>query len=143
MTVSLLEKDLWRRFCSAFGREDLVNDNESEADRLTTHGPRSDEYRSFITDLIASDDRDAWTARFRALDLPVMPVYTPAEWMRSDLAVERGLFPSMNVPRLGGAIPQVGFPLRMHMANGSEALAMRQPPPALGESAPAGVVEAP
>ena len=134
MSVSLLEKELWRRFCEAFGREDLFNPHETAADRLTAHGPRSDEYRAFITALIASDDRDAWTQRFRELDLPVMPVFTPGEWMRSDIARERELFPSIGMPRLRRSIPQVGFPFRMRMADGSDALAMRRSPPALDDA---------
>ena len=134
MSVSLLEKELWRRFCEAFGREDLFNPDETAADRLTAHGPRSGEYRSFITTLIASDDRDAWTQRFRELDLPIMPVYTPAEWMRSDIAVQRDLFPSIPIPRLRRSIAQIGFPFRMRMSDGSDALAMRRAPPALGDA---------
>ena len=59
-----------------------------------TGSPRTDRAPTTIArssrHLIASDDRDAWTKRFRELDLPVMPVYTPAEWMRSDIARERG-----------------------------------------------------
>jgi alpha-methylacyl-CoA racemase len=134
MSVSLLEKDLWRRFCEAFGREDLINPDETAADRLTAHGPRSDEYRAFITGLIASDDRDAWTKRFRELGLPVMPVNTPAEWTRSDVAAERGLFPSLETAALRRSIPQIGFPFRMRMADGSDALAMRRSPPTLGDA---------
>ena len=134
MSVSLLEKELWQRFCKAFGRDDLFNPHETAADRLTTHGPRSDDYRAFITQLIASDDRDAWTKRFRELDLPVMPVHTPMEWMRSDLARERGLFPSITLPQARTSIPQVGFPFRMQMSDGSDALAMRRSPPALDDA---------
>jgi len=133
MTVSLLEKDLWRRFCSTFGRPDLVNEAETEADRLTAHGAMSEAYRAFIADVIGSDDRDAWVERFRVLDLPIAPVYTPAEWAASPLARERGLFPALDAPRLGRRIPQVGFPFRMRMADGSDAFALRREPPALDE----------
>lgn len=134
LTVSLLEKALWRRFCEAFGRLDLFNEAETEADRLSTHGARSDEYRTFLTSLLASDDRDTWVERFRALRLPVMPVYTPAEWMRSDVARSRGLFPPMTIDRIGVTVPQLGFPFHMQMADGSDALAMRHVPPPLGNA---------
>ena len=134
MSVSLLEKDLWRRFCAAFGRDDLFNPDETAAERLTAHGSRSGDYREFIATLLASDDRDVWTRRFRDLDLPVMPVHTPVEWMRSEVARERALFPAIDVPHLRRSVAQVGFPFRMRMADGSNALAMRRAPPPLGNA---------
>ena len=141
LTVSLLEKDLWSRFCRTFGRPDLVNEQETQADRLTSHGPRAQQYRTFIADVLARDDRDAWVRRFRELELPICAVYTPNEWVRSDVARERGLFPRVDVPQLGCSVPQVGFPFRMRMADGSPALAFRTPPPVLDEydEAPAGM----
>ncbi|MBK8738023.1 MAG: CoA transferase [Betaproteobacteria bacterium] len=40
VTVSLLEKKFWDAFCRLQGREDLINPDETEADRLTSHGER-------------------------------------------------------------------------------------------------------
>jgi alpha-methylacyl-CoA racemase len=134
VTVSLLEKALWLRFCRAFGREDLFNPDESEADRLTAHGARSDDYRAFIAEVVAREDRDALTARFRALDLPVCAVYTPDEWYASEAARGRQCFIEQEHPALGRAIPELGFPFRMTMADGSDAFALRRPPPGLDDA---------
>lgn len=134
VTVSLLEKALWARFCEAFGRPDLVNPEESEADRLTSHGARSDEYRAFIASVVAAHDRDPLCARCHALALAVCPVYTPAEWLASDAARARDCLLAQFHPVLGRAIPQLGFPFRMTMAGGDDALALRRPPPALDDA---------
>ncbi|MDB5849569.1 MAG: hypothetical protein JWP29_3321, partial [Rhodoferax sp.] len=127
MTVSLLERDLWVTFCRAFARDDLINPHETEADRLGTHGERSEDYRRFIAEVIASDDRDPLAARFLALGLPVCPVYTPAEWAGSAPARQRACFQAQTLPELGRAVPQLGFPFHMRMADGSDAFALRLP----------------
>jgi crotonobetainyl-CoA:carnitine CoA-transferase CaiB-like acyl-CoA transferase len=134
VTVSLLEKDLWARFCRAFGREDLVNPAETEADRLTGHGERSADYRAFIAHVAAGEDRDALAERCRALDLPICPVYTPDEWYASDAARARQCFVTQHHPALGRPIPELGFPFRMTMGDGGDAFALRRPPPALDDA---------
>jgi crotonobetainyl-CoA:carnitine CoA-transferase CaiB-like acyl-CoA transferase len=133
VTVALLEKVLWDRFCRVFGRPDLVNDAETEADRLTGHGERFADYRAFIADTVAGADRAEWIERSRTHELPVCPIYTLDEWFHSPEARERGLFTSMPHPGLGCTIPQMGFPFRMRMADGGDAFALRHPPPALGD----------
>lgn len=134
MTVSLLERELWERFCGAFGREDLINPDETEGDRLTTHGAWGARYRAFLEQLLASDDRDRWSERFLALGLPICPIYTPAEWAASATAAERECFTTQHQPILGRAVPQMGFPFHMRMADGSDALALRLPAPALDDA---------
>src|SRR5207244_2960991 len=89
LTVSLLEKELWDRFCRHFGREDLVNPQETEADRLSAHGARADEYRDFIARTLMQQTRDHWVATFAALRLPICAVNTPDEWYASAAAAER------------------------------------------------------
>ena len=45
VTASLLEKKYWDAFCTLVGREDLINPDETEADRLSAHGARGPLYR--------------------------------------------------------------------------------------------------
>ncbi|MBK8738022.1 MAG: hypothetical protein IPM02_00030 [Betaproteobacteria bacterium] len=40
----------------------------------------------------------------------------------------------MAVARLGTEVPQIGFPFRMTLSDGSDAFAARREPPALGEA---------
>lgn len=147
LTVSLLEKELWDRFCRHFGRGDLVNAQESEADRLSAHGARADEYRRFIADTLLQRTRDEWVAIFADLRLPICAVYTPDEWYGSATAAQRECFLSQRLPELDVEVPQMGFPFRMSMADGDAAMTLRIPPPPLDnaradQTAPAASVAA-
>lgn len=134
LTVSLLEKKFFDAFCTAYGRPDLINPDETEADRLTSHGGRADAYRAFLEALFLTRDRDAWIAELEARGVPVCPVLTPEEAYRSPYGRERGHFFDMNLARLGERIPQPGFPFRMTHSDGASAFALRHEPPALGEA---------
>jgi crotonobetainyl-CoA:carnitine CoA-transferase CaiB-like acyl-CoA transferase len=134
VTVSLLEKKYWDAFCRLHGREDLINPDETDADRLTGHGARGDAYRAFLEALFATRDRDDWVERLSAQGIPVCPVLTPDEAFRSPYGRARGHFTSMRSERLGLEIPQLGFPFRMTASDGADAFALRYPPPALGDA---------
>ncbi|MBK7472270.1 MAG: CoA transferase [Betaproteobacteria bacterium] len=134
VTVSLLEKKFWDAFCRLQGREDLINPDETEADRLTSHGARGAAYRAFLEALFATRDRDDWVAGLQAHGIPVCPVLTPDEAYRSRHGHARGHFFNMAVARLGTEVPQIGFPFRMTLSDGSDAFAARREPPALGEA---------
>ena len=134
LTVALLERKYWAAFCRHFGRPDLIDETEAEADRLTGHRERGAVYRSFLTELFAARERDAWIAELGPLHLPVAPLLTLDEAFAAPFATERGLFPRMDFDRLGIEVPQHGFPFRMTMSDGANAFAWRAPPPALGEA---------
>ena len=134
LTVSLLEKKFWDAFCRLQGRPDLINPDETEADRLTSHGARGETYRAFLESLFVTCDRDDWIDQMRAHAIPVCPVLTPDEAYRSPYGRERDHFFELPVERLGAAIPQIGFPFRMSLSDGTDAFAARHVPPALGEA---------
>lgn len=134
LTVALLERKYWNQFCQHFGRVDLIDESETEADRLTGHRERGPIYRSFLESLFATRDRDSWIAELVPLHLPVAPLHTLDEAFQSRFGAETGHFPRIPVDRLGIAIPQHGFPFRMTMSDGQDGFAWRAPPPALGEA---------
>jgi crotonobetainyl-CoA:carnitine CoA-transferase CaiB-like acyl-CoA transferase len=134
VTVSLLEKKYWDAFCRLQGREDLINPDETDADRLTAHGERSAAYRAFLEAVFLTKDRDAWVEELTAQAIPVCPVLTPDEAFHSAYGNERAHFFDLPVARLGKAVPQNGFPFRMTHSDGSDAFAVRHEPPALGEA---------
>jgi crotonobetainyl-CoA:carnitine CoA-transferase CaiB-like acyl-CoA transferase len=134
LTVSLLEKRYWDAFCRMFGRDDLINPHETEADRLTTHGERGELYRSFIHETLLSDDRDVLAARFRDAGIPICPVLTPDEVFQVSYGQQQRHFQKIAMTSLGRQIPQMGFPLRMAMTDGSSGFALHHSPPALGEA---------
>lgn len=134
VTVSLLEKALWDKFCRLQGRPDLINPDETEADRLTSHGARSAIYREFLEALFLGKDRDTWVAELVSASIPVCPVLTPDEVFLSQHAASRGQFFELHSASLNRSIPQIGFPFRMTSSDGSDAFAAHCGPPALGEA---------
>ncbi len=134
VTASLLEKKYWDALCQHCGREDLINDQETEDDRLTTHGDRGIQYRAFLTDLFLRKTRDAWVAELQAKEIPVCPVLTPEEVFSANTKAQRDWFFQMDLPHLGVSVPQNGFPFRMIAPDGASLLAAHRPPPALGEA---------
>ncbi|MBN8478301.1 MAG: CoA transferase [Burkholderiales bacterium] len=134
VTVSLLEKKYWDAFCRSQGREDLVNPDETPADRLSTHGERGALYRAFLETLFATRDRDAWVDELLAQGIPVCPVLTPGELAGSANARVRGHFLDVGSAALGIDIPQIGFPFRMTLSDGTDAFALHRGPPAVGEA---------
>lgn len=134
VTVSLLEKKFWDAFCRLQGREDLINPDETEADRLTTHGARGPVYREFLEALFVTKDRDTWVEELQAGSIPVCPVLMPEELPGSPQAAARGHFLDVHCAQLGRPIPQIGFPFHMTASDGRDAFAVRCGPPALGEA---------
>jgi len=134
VTVSLLEKKFWDAFCELQGRPDLINPHETEADRLTSHGSRGAAYRQFLEAIFLTRDRDDWVAELQAKAIPVCPVLTPDELAGSAHGNARGHFLEVQCAHIGRLIPQIGFPFRMTLSDGSDAFAIRNGPPALGEA---------
>lgn len=136
LTVSLLEKRYWAAFCRLLGREDLINEEESEGDRLSTHGEHGGRYRAFLEEAFAGRDRDEWVALLQPEGIPVGPVLTLDEMYSADFASERSRFLRYPDPRFGRDIPQPGFPFQMRMSDGADAFAVRSAAPRLGEGNP-------
>lgn len=129
LTVSLLEKKYWDAFCRFTQREDLINPDETEADRLTTHGARGEAYRALISETLLTDDRDNWAKRFQELALPICPVRTMDEVFDEGSLGNDAWFQTATLPS-GRTVPQLGFPFRMQMSDGTNAFAIRNGPPA-------------
>lgn len=79
VTVALLEKKFWARFCEYVGRGDLINEEEKESDRLSTHGSRGDTYRAALESIFKRKRRDVWVKELLAQDIPCFPAYSPDE----------------------------------------------------------------
>lgn len=109
VTVCLLEMRTWERFCNFIGRQDLIYE-ETHADRHTSHGDRSDEFRKVIGELCLTHDRDALVARMVEADIAICPVYSPDEVLASPEANGRGLVWMFEHP-VEGSIPRIFDPL--------------------------------
>jgi crotonobetainyl-CoA:carnitine CoA-transferase CaiB-like acyl-CoA transferase len=132
VAVCLLEAKLWQAFCDLIGRKDLVSGDEGLEDRHSTHGKRAELYRQAITDYCAAHDRDDLVAAMCRIGIPVMPVLSPDEAVRTDHAVARDVVGVLDDER-DGRIAELRNPLR----SAGLARAHRRPAPAFGGDAAA------
>ncbi len=100
VAVCLLEAKIWRAFCQAIDRTDLIFDEDPSA-RLSGHGERSESFREAIASFCLAHDRDEIGARMIALGLPVMPVLDPDEAVASENVEARGLLQIITHPTEG------------------------------------------
>ena len=98
-------------FCDYIRRPELFHASEGYEDRHTDHGDRKVLYREAIAALCASRDRDELVAEMMAAGIPICPVYTPDEAVRSSAAEERDLIDWIEHPTQG-RIAQLGHPLQ-------------------------------
>ena len=127
VAVSLLEAKAWKQFCDFIERPELVDPNESPADRHTTHGERESIYRDAIAGYIGAHTRDSLLAKMEAEQIPICAINTPDEAVTSAPVVDRGLIAYSNHPT-EGRIPHLVNPL----ARSGLATAPYREAPALG-----------
>ena len=123
VAVALLERRVWEAFCRTIERPDLIDPDETERDRLSSHGERGGLYRSALAEYCAGRSREQVLEELTARGIPVEPVYTPSEAIMSENVEARGL-----LREAGGLGPQIVNPL----ARSGIARAERTPAPALG-----------
>ena len=128
VAVALLESAVWRRFCAAIGRPDLVFEDEREEDRLSDHGERATLYRTELTKYCAARTMVEIDQVMRAHDIPVCPVLNADEALASPQAKARGMVYWDDDPHEGKVL-RIGNPL----ARAGLTDLQRRPPPLLGE----------
>ena len=130
VAVTLLETKSWREFCALVNRPDLTPQSESLADRLSSHGENSGQYRKVLADYCASLTWSEHMKRMEETGIAICPVCTPEEAMRIAHVKARGAMNVFEHPK-EGAIPYFVNPLaRAGLATGEDA-----PAPRLGEHA--------
>jgi crotonobetainyl-CoA:carnitine CoA-transferase CaiB-like acyl-CoA transferase len=111
VSVSLLERSFWERLVDVIGRPDLINPNETDADRLGTHGEFRERYHKELSALFLGRDRDEWVSVLSAVDVPCWPVYEPGEVPTDPHVISRGMLHWFDDP-IQGRIPQWASPIR-------------------------------
>jgi crotonobetainyl-CoA:carnitine CoA-transferase CaiB-like acyl-CoA transferase len=127
VTVGLLEASIWSKFCRAVDRPDLISENETLEDRLTSHGEHTERYREALTSFCASRTRDEIVEAMQRLGIPITPVLDQDEALVSDIAMERGVVDIVSDP-VEGRIVHLVNPLHH-----SGMVKPRHAGPALGE----------
>ncbi len=128
VTLAVLERHYWERFCRAVAREDLVIPDETPADRLTTHGRQGRRLFGELRALFRTRDRDDWVAFLQSHDVPCYPAYAMGEVFDDPQVKARGLVHTVTHPT-AGPIRVFGPPVRLSDTPARVEL----PPPGLGE----------
>jgi crotonobetainyl-CoA:carnitine CoA-transferase CaiB-like acyl-CoA transferase len=121
VTLGALEGQFWANFCRLIGREDLRPLQRVEGD--AREGVEEELRRLFRT-----KTRAEWVALLHETDVCAGPVLTLDEAIRDPQLVQRGLFTTVDHPKLG-PVPQVAFPVQL---SGTPAR-VTTAPPELGE----------
>lgn len=118
---------LWKTFCAAVKRPDLLADA-----RFTTNGDRTKHYEDLIPELerlFAAKDAAEWLALLEAAGVPAAPVNTVDKVMKDRQLIARNMFVTVDDPA-AGAVTIPGNPIKMESVPESPT---RPRAPALGE----------
>lgn len=117
---------LWRQFCAAIDRTDLLTDRRflDNSSRLANRGALA----AIITTCCAAWSTDEFVGRLNAHQVPNGRVRTIVEALADPQVEARGMLVRMPHRSLG-EVPTIGNPIHMSAA----APVYRRPPPALGE----------
>jgi crotonobetainyl-CoA:carnitine CoA-transferase CaiB-like acyl-CoA transferase len=121
VTLGALEPKFWANFCQLVDREDLRPLQHVE-------GAARDRVEEELRRLFRSRTRAEWVTLLHEADVCAGPVLDLGEVVRDPQLVQRGLFTTVEHPKLG-VVPQVAFPVHLSETPGR----VVTPPPALGE----------
>jgi crotonobetainyl-CoA:carnitine CoA-transferase CaiB-like acyl-CoA transferase len=126
LVVAVATDALWRRFCTALGHEELIDDPRFRTNPLRC--ANRDELESTLTPILAGDNADSWAAKMDAAGVPCSPVNT----LDTVLNLPQVLYREMVVETPRDDIPDLRLPgiaLKLDDTPGS----VRLPPPSLGQ----------
>ena len=129
IAITLLEFKIWKEFCLKIERPDLIYQDETPADRLSTHGERGIVYRKALTEYFSQFTWAQIMEHMLKTGIALAPVCSPEEAMHLDHVRERVAIDYMEHP-IEGKIPYLVNPL----ARSGLALQSHQPAPLLGEN---------
>lgn len=127
VTMVVPTDEMWKRFCTALGREDLLSDP-----RVATTLQRAEQFHHVIKPeaekWTLQHTRDEVVEHFAAIGLPVGAVRTISEVYRDDQTAARQIIFTIEDPAIG-SVPTVRTPLLYSDYD----LPGTVPPPSLGE----------
>ncbi len=99
MMIGIANDNLWRRFCRAVGREDLIDDPRfrTNPDRVANF----DATVGLVQDIVRTQPRDAWLTLLTGLGVPCAPINTLSEMLDDPHTKARGIVMDYEHPTLG------------------------------------------
>lgn len=125
INVACLNEKLWRAFCGAIGRKDLLDDDRFAGNaRRVKH---MDALEAELRETLSERPTDGWMETLVDAGVPAAPVQDVSDALYNEQTDARGMVHSIEDD--GNEIPVVEHPLNFeHLASGFET-----PPPDLGE----------
>jgi crotonobetainyl-CoA:carnitine CoA-transferase CaiB-like acyl-CoA transferase len=123
--VACLNEGFWRRFASALGREDLVDDPRfADRARRVANRLALDE---IIGELMCTRSKSEWSTVLQAHDVPCAPILDVGDSLEHPQTLARAMVETVEHPT-AGSVRLVGRPIKF---SGAEQVALA-PPPVLG-----------
>jgi len=129
IAITLLEFKIWKEFCLKIDRPDLIFQDETPADRLSTHGERGIVYRQALQKYFSLFTWNEIMEHMLKTGIAIAPVCSPQEAMDLEHVKERGAIDWLDHP-IEGKIPYLVNPL----VRSGLAIKSHQPAPLLGEN---------
>jgi len=126
IVLALVDDGLWRNFCDAVGRPDLVKD-----EHFSNNSKRRENWKELHTtleELMISKTRDEWNEILSNKEIAFSPVNEINEAFDDPHFNYRGLIQELNYPGIG-QIKQVAFPAKFSQTPAD----IRTPPPSPGQ----------
>lgn len=128
IAITLLEFKIWKEFCQKIDRPDLIFQDETPADRLSSHGERGILYRHALHQYFSQFTWNEVMEHMLKTGIAVAPVCSPQDAMNLAHVKEREAIKWLEHP-IEGKIPYLQNPL----ARAGLAIESHQPAPLLGE----------
>lgn len=126
IAIAAITDAQWRQLCTALSRDELAGDSRfaTNADRMTHRDALAVE----LTETLRRATTDVWVERLLAAGVPAGPIHDYAQVFADPHTAARGMVKTMVHP-VEGEVKSLGFPLHLT----GTPLAIRRPPPLLGE----------
>ena len=128
IAITLLEFKIWKEFCAKINRPDLVYEDETPADRLSTHGQRGIIYRKALQEYFSQYTWAQIMEHMVETGIALAPVCSPQDAFELQHVKERGAINWIHHPE-EGKIPYLVNPL----ARSGLAIESHKPAPILGQ----------
>jgi len=109
IAIAVGSEKLWRAFCPAIGRAELVDHPDYATNSLRVKNRL--QLESFLTEIFCTDTMENWRAKLGAAGVPASPIRRLDEVVNDPQSAVREMFPYMTDPG-AGQVRVVGSPIK-------------------------------
>ena len=109
IAIAVGSEKLWRAFCPAIGRAELVDHPDYATNSLRVKNRL--QLESFLTEIFCTDTMENWRAKLGAAGVPASPIRRLDEVVNGPQSAVREMFPYVTDPNVG-QVRVVGSPIK-------------------------------